>query len=427
MEETILNTSKPSIKSNTNLKSNTNENIKNDINKEILKNLRPKTLLPKSNYDLTITRKLMSSILGVSIGTVVNLEEQNIIKPKKVRHGGIEVVTYNVLDVQSAFKKYGKSFKQKPDAEIISVFSQKGGVGKSAFTQHLGSMLSLVGKVLVIDLDAQSDATILFGGETHYPDLVIEEDLKPTIADLMNWDLEDGGYGPYDNLELSKVVKKISTTIDLIPSDLDLGEINYSLNRLNLKPRTSSEGVQDPGELHMIKEVIEKVKDQYDYILLDCPPNIETCNVSALFASNRVLVPLELEAKSLTIMRRNVSFLERLSSLHAGFEWDKILVVPNKFRRENIKIKALAAIEDQYENSETVTLSQVVIPNSSLVDKCSDAKSPVISATSRYGGNIKSSIAPAKEFTNYFWAIMHEILDLPLERLIFGNEEGRGE
>ena len=391
-----------------------------DKAKATLAGLRPKIPKLKSNYDVSIPRKLMEAICGTSINTLIKLESDGVITPKKIKHGGLELVTYGIKDVKAVFDYRKVSFKQKEEAEVISIFSQKGGVGKSAFTQHLGSMLSLVGKVLIVDLDAQGDATVLFGLDQKYADLVTDDDeLDPTIAELMDWRLEDDMESPYHKYEFSQVAKEVSPTLDIIPSDLDPGEVNYSLNRLKLKPRITEDGHPEPGELHMIKEVLDQVKDQYDYILIDCPPNIETCNVSALFATNRVLIPLELEAKSLTIMRRNIQFLDKLRVLHPGFNWDKVLVVPNKFRRENIKIKALAALEDRSLHHDSFTLSEVVVPNSSLIDKLSAEKLPVFSATSRFGTKIKSSIPQAKEFTNYFWAIMHEILDIPLERLVF--------
>ncbi len=400
---------------------------KNKKNPKI-QGLRPSILKKQSNYDPQIPRKLMEAICGTSTNTLIKLETEGILHPQKVKHGGMDLITYSVRDVHETFKYKKINFKQKQEAEVISIFSQKGGVGKSAFTQHLGSMLSLVGKVLIVDLDAQSDATVLFGLDANYGDLLDEDAvLDPTIAELMDWSLESGEPSPYDSAEFKDVVKSISPALDVIPSDLDLGEINYSLNRLPLKMRYNEHGEPEPPQLYMLKEVFDKIKDQYDYILLDCPPNIETCNVSALFASNRIVIPLELEAKSLTTMRRNVLFLERLKDLHPGFTWDKVLVVPNKFRRENIKIKALAALEDRYSNSDFVTLSEVVVPNSSIIDKCSDWKKPVYSVTNRFGSNSKGSISQAKEFTNYFWALMHEVLDLELDRLVFDSTELRGE
>ena len=302
-----------------------------------------------SAYDPPISRKLMEGFCGLSTNTLIKYEMEGIIHPAKVKHGGLEMVTYRVTDVQAVLKKRGIKFKKGNEAEVISVFSQKGGVGKSAFTQHLGAMLSMVGRVLVIDLDSQSDVTSLFGLNVKFADLVAEDaELDPTIAELMDWRLKDGQESPYRKLPFSSVVKKISPTLHVVPADLDLGEINYSLNRLELEDRLDAEGNPRPAILFMIKDVIDALKSQYDFILFDCPPNIETCNVNALFASNRIIVPLELEAKCLKTMRRNEDFLKRLKTIHEGFQWDKILVVPNKFKRENIKIKALAKLQDIY-------------------------------------------------------------------------------
>ena len=375
---------------------------------------------PISAYDPPISRKLMEGICGLSTNTLVKYEAEGLIHPQKVKHGGLEVVTYRVTDVQAVLMKRGTQFKKRKSAEVISIFSQKGGVGKSAFAQHLGSILSLVGKVLVIDLDSQSDVTSLYGLNVKFTDLVTEDaELDPTIAELMDWRLKDGQESPYRKMPFESVVKKISPTLHVIPADLDLGEINYSLNRLPLEDQVNEDGEVKPAILFMIKDVIDKIKNQYDFILFDCPPNIETCNVNALFASNRVIIPLELEAKCLKTMRRNEDFLRRLKEIHADFAWDKILVVPNKFKRENIKIKALAKLQDIYFERTDVQLSQAVFPNGAIIDKCSEAREPIFSAATKYGKEFKAGVPQAKEFTNYFWVVMHEILDAPIEHLVF--------
>ena len=377
-----------------------------------------------SSYDPPISRKLMEGICGLSTNTLIKYEAEGIIHPHKVRHGGLEVVTYRVTDVQAVLKKRGQTFKKRDTAEVIAIFSQKGGVGKSAFAQHLGAMLSLVGRVLVIDLDSQSDVTSLFGLNVKFSDLVAEDaELDPTIAELMNWKLKGGRDSPYRRVPFQDVVKKISPTLHVIPADLDLGEINYSLNRLELEDEVDANGNVKPAILYMIENVIESIQDQYDFILFDCPPNIETCNVNALFASNRVIVPLELEAKCLKTMRRNEDFLNRLRDLHPGFQWEKILVVPNKFKRENIKIKALAKLQDIYFDRTDVQLSQAVFPNGAIIDRCSESREPVFVAATRYGKEFKTAVPQAKEFTDLFWVVMHEILDLPIDHLVFSETQ----
>jgi cellulose biosynthesis protein BcsQ len=379
---------------------------------------------PTSPYDPPISRKLMERITGLSTPTLVKYEQDGTIHPRKIKHGGLEFVTYRIKDVQTIFRKRGVSFKKGDSAEVISIFSQKGGVGKSSLTQHLGAMLSLVGKVLVIDLDSQADATSLFGINVRYSDVVeADEELDPSILELMDWQLADGSDAGYRRLPFEKVVKKISPSLHVVPSDLDLGEINYSLNRLELADRQLPDGRTMPGELMMIQEVIDQVRNQYDFILFDCPPNIETCNVSALYASNRIVVPLELEAKCLKTMSRNWEFLVKLRDSGAGFSWDKVLVVPNKFRHENIKIKALARIQDIFSGREDIALSQAVIPNNTIIDRCAENKEPVFVAATKYGKGVKTAIPQAKEFTDLFWVIMHEILDLPVDRLVFADVE----
>nr|BFD64867.1 hypothetical protein BdHM001_35480 [Bdellovibrio sp. HM001] len=399
-------------------------NKSNSTQKPVVVETRAAETAPISSYDPLISRKLMEGICGLSTNTLVKYENEGLIHPQKVRHGGLEVVTYRVTDVQAVLKKRGVSFTKKNVAEVISIFSQKGGVGKSAFTQHLGSMLSLVGRVLVIDLDSQSDVTSLFGLNVKFADLVTEDaELDPTIAELMDWKLQDGHESPYRKLPFEAVVKKISPSLHVIPADLDLGEINYSLNRLPLEDKMDDDGNVKPAILYMIKDVIDQIKHQYDFILFDCPPNIETCNVNALFASNRIIIPLELEAKCLKTMRRNEDFLKRLASIHPGFDWEKILVVPNKFKRENIKIKALAKLQDIYFDRTDVQLSEAVFPNGAIIDRCSEAREPVFVAATKYGKDFKSGVPQAKEFTNYFWAVMHEILDVPLTHLVFPDSQ----
>jgi len=373
-------------------------------------------------YDPPISRKLMERLTGLSTPTLVKYEQDGTINPKKLKHGGLEVVTYRIKDVQAVLQKRGMSFKKRNSAEIISCFSQKGGVGKSSFTQQLASMLSLVGKVLIIDMDSQADATSLFGINVRYTDVVEEnEELDPSILELMDWRLSDGTSAGYRKLNFDEVVKKVSPTLHVIPADLDIGEINFSLNRLPIEDRVDSEGNPVPGALYLVSEVIEKIKDNYDFIVFDLPPNIETANVSCLFASNRIVIPLELEAKCLKTASRNEEFLARLRDSGAGFSWEKILIVPNKFRRENIKIKALARIQDIYSDREDIHLSNAVIPNSTIIDRCAENREPVFVAATKHGKEFKSAVPQAKEFSDLFWLIMHEILDLPIDRLIFSE------
>lgn len=378
-----------------------------------------------SNYYPPIIRKFAEGLFNVSTNTLIKFEQDGLLTPHKIKHGAMDVVAYTLDEISSLLKKRGKHLKNRSDAEVIAVWSQKGGTGKSAFTQHLASTLSLLGKTLVIDVDSQGDISSLLGGAKSYNDVADpDEDQEPTILELMDWSLNDGSEYPYRKMKFEQVVKKITPNLHLIPADLDISEVNYSLNRLPIKDRVDSDGNRIPGILVMIKEVIESIKNQYDYIIFDTPPNIETCNVNVLFSANRILIPLELEAKCLKTMRRNQEFLFRLKELHPGFNWNKVLIVPNKFRRETIKIKALSKLQDIYVDSKSeFQLSNAVFSNAAIIDKCSELKEPIFSVATKFGKDYKSSAPQAKEFTDFFWLVAHELLDLELNHLIFETSQ----
>jgi chromosome partitioning protein len=290
----------------------------------------------------------------------------------------------------------------------------------------MAAMLSLVGRTLAIDLDSQGDLTNLFDGVRNETELV--EELDPTIAELMDWTLEDGESLDYRKLTFEQVVKKVSQTLDLIPAGLDLGEINYSLNRYRLSAREYPDGSPKiPPELYMVKDVIDQVRGRYDFIVLDMPPNIETLNIGALLAANRILIPLELEAKSILVIRRNEAFLNRIREMHPGFQWDKILCVPNKYSKQSIKMKAYSALVDRYAGRTDFVLSDITLPQSVIIDRSAQVREPIFAIATKRGKEWKSDLARAKEFTNYFWAIAHEILDVEGEALVFPMAGLQGE
>lgn len=376
------------------------------------------------SYDPPITRRLLEALLGVSTPTVVKYEQEGSLTPVRMRFGSsVEVVTYNSTEVRALLNKRGNPLVRH-ETQVISVFSIKGGVGKTAFTQHIASLLSLYGRTLVIDIDAQADCTAVFGiNETPATIADADDEAEPTVAELLDWKLASGDPSPYRRLQLSDVVKTLSPTLQLIPSELDLGEINYSLNRLGVAPKELPDGSFAPGELYILKDLIDSLRPQFDFILIDCPPNIETFNVAALKASNRILVPVGLEAKCVRTMRRNQRFLERLQSHDSSFSWDKILIVANMFRNEPIKTKALAKLEDLYQDNQDIQISQAVFPYSAVIDRCSANRQPIHAVASGVGKVNRSVTEAAKKLSDGFWIVMHEILDAPLDRLLFKSPD----
>lgn len=142
--------------------------------------------------------------------------------------------------------------------QIITVANHKGGVGKTATTQNVGAGLADKGfKTLVVDLDAQANLSLSFG--------VINA--EKTIYEALRGEIKLPVYNVKENL-------------NIVPSNLNLSAIEIEL-------------LSQPGRDFFLKNLLEKIKNNYDYILIDCPPSIGVLTINALAASNSVIIPME--------------------------------------------------------------------------------------------------------------------------------------
>jgi len=159
---------------------------------------------------------------------------------------------------------------------IIAIAAQKGGVGKTTSTIALASYLTRLGKkTLVIDIDAQRNSSlVLLEGHD-----ALHED--QTIAILLKDNVED----------YSRVVHKTKVEhLDIIPSHSRLSEADVILSQLMAR------------EVRL-KMMIEKLNKKYDYILIDCPPNVNWIPINAFVAAQFVLIPVSPNAFDLEGIR----------------------------------------------------------------------------------------------------------------------------
>ena len=174
-------------------------------------------------------------------------------------------------------------------ATVIAVVNQKGGTGKTTTCENLGIGLANEGKkVLLVDTDPQGSLSIALGNSR--PD-----DLPVTLTDLMAKIMQDQPPLPKEGI-LSH-----EEGVDLVPANITLSGLEVSL--VNAMSRET-----------ILKQYLETVKGQYDYILLDCMPSLGMLTVNALAASDQVLIPVQanyLSAKGLEQLLQTVNKVKR--------------------------------------------------------------------------------------------------------------------
>ncbi len=177
-------------------------------------------------------------------------------------------------------------------SEAAAFFNQKGGVGKTTSVVNVGAGLTILGKrVLIVDLDPQSHLTSFMGIESY--------EVRKTVGDVMR-----GKAHPREAIITKPLRARLSIngsdsrlSLSVMPSGIDLADAEIAL--LNTVDRE-----------FLLKNAIDRIRDDFDYILFDCSPSLGLIAINALAAAKRVFIPVQTEHLALKSLENLIIRIE---------------------------------------------------------------------------------------------------------------------
>ena len=211
---------------------------------------------------------------------------------------------------------------------IIAIANQKGGVGKTTTAINLSSCLAETGKkVLAIDLDPQGNMTSGLG--------VDKSELENTVYELM-----------LDECSIKEsMTETVMENLELIPSNVNLAGAEIELLGINEKE-------------YILKNAVDYIRDDYDYIIIDCPPSLNMLTINAMTTADSIIVPIQCEYYALEGLSQLIHTIDLVQErLNPDLSIDGVV-----FTMYDARTNLSVQVVDNVKNNLQTTIYNTIIP-----------------------------------------------------------------